>query len=469
MKAITQKHISHFSPFLVLAAMTTTASMVSAGINVWTTNGPFNPDRTIPFIRALAIDPSAPATLYAGASAGVIKSTNGGGSWAPINSGLTNTDVHALAIDPVNPATLYAGAYGGIFKSTDSGGTWVAVNTGLTSLYVEDLAIDSSTPKTLYAGTFGSGVFKSTDSGGTWAAVNTGLGSLYVFALAVDPADPATLYAGTEGPQVFKSTDSGGTWSVTGAGPNDPWGYGAASAFAINPAAPSTLYVGTDYGVFKSTDRGDSWTVANSGLTNTDVVALAIDPSRPATLYAGTWGGGVFKSADGGASWTSMNAGLTNLIVRAFAIDPSTPARIYAGTDGGVYEYLTAAGPFGFYTVPPCRVADTRDPPGPWGSPSLVAGSDRSFALAGQCGIPPDAAAVSLNLTVVEPTDGPGHLTIYPRGAPLPVVSTINYRAGQIRANNVIVSLDSAGDISVHCGQGSGTADMVIDVNGYFK
>jgi len=72
-------------------------------------------------------------------------------------------------------------------------------------------------------------------------------------------------------------------------------------------------------------------------------------------------------------------------------------------------------------------------------------------------------------LAVVEPTDGPGHLTIYPRGNPLPVASTINYRAGQIRANNVIVSLGSAGDISVHCGQGSGTADIVIDVNGYFK
>jgi hypothetical protein len=156
-----------------------------------------------------------------------------------------------------------------------------------------------------------------------------------------------------------------------------------------------------------------------------------------------------------------MNAGLTSLNVVALAIDPSTPARIYA-TDGGVCEYLTAAGPFGFYTLPPCRVAD---PPGPWGSPSLVAGSDRSLALAGQCGIPTDAAAVSLNLTVVQPTDGPGHLTIYPRGVPLPVASTINYRAGQIRANNAIVPLGSDGDISVRCTQGSGTTDMVIDAS----
>ena len=40
---------------------------------------------------------------------GVFKSTNGGGSWTAINTGLTNPNVLALAIDPSAPATLYAG------------------------------------------------------------------------------------------------------------------------------------------------------------------------------------------------------------------------------------------------------------------------------------------------------------------------------------------------------------------------
>jgi hypothetical protein len=130
---------------------------------------------------------------------------------------------------------------------------------------------------------------------------------------------------------------------------------------------------------------------------------------------------------------------------------------------------LTITAPNNFFTVTPCRVVDTRNPAGPLGGPSLVAGADRSFVLAGQCGIPADALAVALNMTVVLPTDGPGHLTLYPGGAPLPLASTINYRAGQIRANNAIIPLGSAGDIVVRCGQGSGTADMVIDVNGYFR
>ena len=79
-----------------------------------------------------------PATVYAGTvAAGVLKSTNGGGSWSAINAGLTNTDVQALAIDPTTPATLYAGTRGGgVFKSTNGGQSWSAINAGLTNTVV---------------------------------------------------------------------------------------------------------------------------------------------------------------------------------------------------------------------------------------------------------------------------------------------------------------------------------------------
>jgi hypothetical protein len=122
-----------------------------------------------------------------------------------------------------------------------------------------------------------------------------------------------------------------------------------------------------------------------------------------------------------------------------------------------------------FYTLSPCRLIDTRNPVGPYGGPSLVAGASRSFVLAGQCGIPLTATAVSLNVTVVSPTTGPGHLTVYPGGASLPLASTINYNQGNIRANNATIPLGSAGDIAVYCGQGSGTANLVVDTNGYFQ
>jgi hypothetical protein len=88
--------------------------------------------------------------------------------------------------------------------------------------------------------------------------------------------------------------------------------------------------------------------------------------------------------------------------------------------------------------------------------------------MAGSCGIPTEADAVAVNVTVTQPT-APGHLTIYPLGAPLPLASTINYSAGQTRANNAIVGLGTDDSIAVTCGQGSGTAHFIVDVVGYFR
>jgi hypothetical protein len=124
--------------------------------------------------------------------------------------------------------------------------------------------------------------------------------------------------------------------------------------------------------------------------------------------------------------------------------------------------------PPGFFTVVPCRVLDTRKPDDPYGGPALVAGSDRTFTIAGQCNIPSTAVAVSVNLTVTQPSAG-GNLRLYPAGIPLPLVSTINYAPGQTRANNAIVPLSAEGEMAVRCGQASGTVHFILDVNGYFQ
>ncbi len=124
--------------------------------------------------------------------------------------------------------------------------------------------------------------------------------------------------------------------------------------------------------------------------------------------------------------------------------------------------------PSGFYTVTPCRVADTRGPAGPWGGPALLAGAQRVFPVAGQCGIPLTARAVSFNFTVVQATT-PGYLSVYPGGTPRPLVSVMNFTAAQIRANNAIMPLGADGSLAVFFGQASGTTHFLIDVNGYFE
>jgi photosystem II stability/assembly factor-like uncharacterized protein len=83
-------------------------------------------------VGSLIISPADSQTIYVTSHLGVFKSTNGGESWAPANSGLTTTNIGCLAIDPVSPQIIYVATNGGgIFKSTDGGVTWAPANSGL--------------------------------------------------------------------------------------------------------------------------------------------------------------------------------------------------------------------------------------------------------------------------------------------------------------------------------------------------
>ena len=123
--------------------------------------------------------------------------------------------------------------------------------------------------------------------------------------------------------------------------------------------------------------------------------------------------------------------------------------------------------PVPFIGITPCRIVDTRDatkPPG-YGPPQLSAGGPRTFVLAGQCGIASGARAVSLNITVVSPA-GLGYVLLYPDGGSQPVVSTLNFTAGQTVANAAIVPLGNSGGITVAAALSN--TELLIDTNGYY-
>ncbi len=122
----------------------------------------------------------------------------------------------------------------------------------------------------------------------------------------------------------------------------------------------------------------------------------------------------------------------------------------------------------GFHTVDPCRVVDTRNPAGGRGGPALVTGAPRVFPIAGACGVPATAWAVSLNVTVTQPT-AMGNVRLFPGGTPPPQASSLNYAKGATRANNAVAALGSAGDLTALATQASGSVHLILDVNGYFE
>jgi hypothetical protein len=126
-----------------------------------------------------------------------------------------------------------------------------------------------------------------------------------------------------------------------------------------------------------------------------------------------------------------------------------------------------------FFTVTPCRVADSRQSGNStFGGPSYMAGEERVITIpAGGCNVPPTAKSVSLNVTMTNATNG-GFLSVFPGGDGYPGTSNINFSGGQTRANNVVVplSFDGRGHLSVMTALVPGAqVDVIVDVNGYFQ
>ncbi len=116
--------------------------------------------------------------------------------------------------------------------------------------------------------------------------------------------------------------------------------------------------------------------------------------------------------------------------------------------------------------ISPCRLADTRVPIGPNGT----LGPDSTVTIVahgtnGQCTIPSDAVALSMNVTSLNATAWT-YLTIWPAGS-MPNASSLNPQAGQPPMPNAVVTpLSSAGSFMVY--NFAGSVDVIVDVNGYF-
>ena len=224
----------------------------------------------------------------------------------------------------------------------------------------------------------------------------------------------------------------------------------------------------------------DAWAIERPGAVVRFVVTLAPAQAFEATVGYATSDG----SAQAGHDFTqtsgslSFPAGMTERFVDVPVLPDSvaegseTFTLTLPGASGSSIVGATATGRIFdagvFFTLQPCRLIDTRNPAGPFGGPALVAGQQRSFSLAGRCGIPTTARAVAVNVTATEPTTQ-GHLIWFPSGAEKPRTSTVNYTAGLTIANDAIVPVGTSTGLTVHCGQASGTTHVVVDVTGYYE
>jgi photosystem II stability/assembly factor-like uncharacterized protein len=266
-------------------------------------------------INALAVDPLNTDNVYAAhLGNGIFKSTNGGKTWAVINNGLANTAVYALAIDPMATGTIYAGTGFGLFKSTNGGQNWNAVNNGLTSSSILTLAVDGTLAPRLYAGTVhandafatklnpsGSAFIYSTYLGGSNSDGGYGIaadasGNAYLtgYTLSADfptaNAMQSSLNGSFSDAYVAKLNPSGAFVYSTYFG-----GSGYDGAFAIALSASGEVFL-TGYTFSTDFPSTDSKRVYSGG---GDAFVAELNPAAGFVIYS-TYLGGSISDAGGG-------------------------------------------------------------------------------------------------------------------------------------------------------------------------
>ncbi len=228
---------------------------------------------------------------------------------------------------------------------------------------------------------------------------------------------------------------------------------GARSAFgetSVRATAPNPDTLSA-FAALRSTDGALTVMIVCKSLTGTTPLTLSLSefsPGGPARVWQLTSTDAITRLTDLSVAGKAISTSLPPQSVTLVVVPPSAGAS--------------------FYTVTPCRLLDTRGPAGPYGAPALPAGGDRTFVLAGRCGIPSSATAVATNVTVTSAAAA-GFLTLFPDGATLPLASSVNFHAGQTRANNAIFALGTTGGATIHAGLGSGNVEAILDVTGYFQ
>src|SRR5437870_9054514 len=203
-----------------------------------------------------------------------------------------------IAFDPADSHTYYVAlATGGLMKTSDGGGSFQGVFERETVASTGAVAVAPSNAKVVWLGTgeandrnssgWGDGVYRSTDAGGTWTRVGLPA-SKAIARIAVHPTDPDTAWVAVVGDLwtpsaergLYKTTDGGKAWKALLTAPAPYGDRVGAGDVAVDPANPQVVYAAL------YARRRTPWSFV-AGPAATDGKDL----------------GGIFKSADGGATW----------------------------------------------------------------------------------------------------------------------------------------------------------------------
>ena len=126
--------------------------------------------------------------------------------------------------------------------------------------------------------------------------------------------------------------------------------------------------------------------------------------------------------------------------------------------------YYTVGSGYGYHSMTPTRLLDSRTATGGWGSSKLNSTAPRELVVGGANGIPNDAAAVVLSVTATD-TSNQTYLRVEPTGFSSSS-SNLNVDRGETITNLVTTRIGT--DRRIRFTNNTGTVNVVVDAVGYY-
>lgn len=252
----------------------------------------------------------------------LLKSTDGGGSWIELGSGLDNKSfLTSIAISPAFRVdqTMFIGSSGdGVFKSVDGGLSWTKVDAtfGVKNISLLEISPDYQADQVIVAAGGNGGLFRSGDGGEKWSQIMKG--EKKITSIAFNRCqDGLKLLAGDSGGNVFVSIDDGLNWKSKG----NPLSSAITAISCFNNFhTNSKCLVGTqEEGIYEYGENGAPILARNAGLKmigsggfeSITSIAIAPDVKTNSKVFAATWSKAVFVSNDEGKTWQLHDSGIT--------------------------------------------------------------------------------------------------------------------------------------------------------------
>lgn len=292
---------------------------------------------------SLGFHPTDTNTYFVGAAiGGVWKTTNNGGTYAPIGDSLPHLAVSSIVVNRDTPSTIYIALsdhvwYGppsiGVYKTTDGGELWEPTSLSFDlsdQVRIYWMIADPVQADRIFIGTE-NGLYRTDDGFETVELVN----DLNTRDIKFKPNNPSVVYQVNSTGAFYKSTDGGATFvpmvSIAG----------GTAQIAVTPLDPEKIYIRAGSTMKRSYDAGE--TFGNAITLPENNAQIQFSPTDDEVLVIGNFE--VLKSTDNGDNFDALTHWLGDNKLPMIHVDhrnaftnPLQEEYVYFCCDGGVYR-----------------------------------------------------------------------------------------------------------------------------------